>query len=647
MNASAVGETLFQRLRRNPFVHVREPRVRERAYFLWRNAGAPARGDAMSDWLRAEADETEVEARLRLVHVWDPAHPASKDRVFDEAYRVVAQERFDTATPPPVRSVGARTPRTCALCERSAPAAKFSDISHLLPELMGASHLRSLEECMPCNQKYGKTWEDALGKMLQPERALSHIEGKGGPIKHKLSHKSVSFFGREKRGDLFQVEIRDDEVQTRMREQELVIEARAPRYMPEAALRSMVKSAWLLLDTDSRLGAGVRARHPMILRWLRDEHPLPHAVFYRGSIPGFEPRHAGMTVWERVAPDPTLPALVVLLHMANVFLLWGEPDWATGEPLPMVFPLLPHGAFGKPPQLTQVLAKPGAHHNPGRVSFNMGFLRRELRVHEPVSAEVRAGSEPALSTEFAASELREQNDGATLLYRLSGGQLPGTLELRAPSSDGPWSIDWQRTEDADPAQLRRALAVIRAIARGEPVSISDASTGDSLVAWPSAESVPNDSGEADFLYWFATQLETLNMRLGVDLRCSPRLTADDANIIAFAVALTEGEATNERAEDEVVDLAGDHASFSPWLDALDTTPQQVTHEIENLTLPLLGHQVSFGRCRITLVNARPAEPIAAVRGRLASASPGEQTTVATIFDEIRYTLERTQASDSG
>jgi hypothetical protein len=122
--------------------------ISDAAYYRWQRRGYN-HGHDRSDWLAAE-----------------------QELLFAGNYEVVLYEPLDGEA----RSlVGSPRRRVCRFCERSAPAATFSDARPALPTFLGNRSLWTYEECDDCHEEFSAGIDADLAAFLARVR-----EGSGG-----------------------------------------------------------------------------------------------------------------------------------------------------------------------------------------------------------------------------------------------------------------------------------------------------------------------------------------------------------------------------------------------------------------------------------------------------------------------------------
>lgn len=125
-------------------------------------------------------------------------HPAfsKQAELFDEKYELfkfvyVGDEHYSK------KNLKARSSRTCRFCGLSYPDTAFSNLSHLLPQLIGNSNLYSDFECDKCNALFS-SFENDLAAYLGISRSIVGLHDKKnapGFTARRIKAKSRSFIG--------------------------------------------------------------------------------------------------------------------------------------------------------------------------------------------------------------------------------------------------------------------------------------------------------------------------------------------------------------------------------------------------------------------------------------------------------------------
>src|SRR5687768_3313585 len=125
-------------------------------------------------------------------------HPQfiDRDKLFFESYELIDFIANDDVQYSK-RSLTRPTERLCRFCGKSQPEVRFSNLSHLIPKLIGNGNLYSNFECDNCNERFSKI-EDHLARFLGVSRSVTGLGGikmAKGFYGERLYAKSRSFIG--------------------------------------------------------------------------------------------------------------------------------------------------------------------------------------------------------------------------------------------------------------------------------------------------------------------------------------------------------------------------------------------------------------------------------------------------------------------
>lgn len=339
----------LRRLRDSPFLRLSQDAIRERAYFL--SLENPDRYPS-DHWLEAEEAETVIQVRNQLSCFTDPRHAHLSQVLFEEEYIKRQSWYFAPGDSSSLaRCLGKRDPLRCSICQRSVssvPSAKFKNVSHLVPEMLGNRWLTTYDECNDCNARFGKEYENDLGRMTHPIRALARIRGKRGTAKLKPRGDSgKSFLGGGEHLGALQINVDYEDPSVTMKfdgNQGLSITAHAPSFRPSRAAKALARIAWQALPEDRR------PEHTALRDWLNSD-VIGKTALYDIAALNFYGLAVGL--WERQPSSAdTLPQLVPAVGFTGKILVWASPNWSTGEYQPSPFPHLPHRPDGSPPTVT-------------------------------------------------------------------------------------------------------------------------------------------------------------------------------------------------------------------------------------------------------------------------------------------------------
>ncbi len=209
--------------------------------------------------------------------------------------------------------------RKCAFCDLTEDnGVTFKNISHAIPENLGNKRVISLEECDTCNG-LGARCEEELANMLDIERVFSGARGKSGPASLDADEKLIATGKGIGKPIEIKVDISDNPIKD-LGNNTLELPFRNIEYRPLLALRSILRSTWLLLSENHR------QEFQIIKSIAKGETiPLPFE-FFSAFSPGITLGIGRIRVWKRKQDgDTQLPPLVVALTVSNSTVIWRAP----------------------------------------------------------------------------------------------------------------------------------------------------------------------------------------------------------------------------------------------------------------------------------------------------------------------------------
>jgi hypothetical protein len=229
---------------------------------------------------------------------------------------------------------GARTPRVCAFCGGRLPTSTFKNESHALPAGLGNRDLLSFEECDQCNTAYSIA-ENELVRMLEPQRMLSRGRRRRGESAPKMRGSDgdsyVTWDPETGRMRIFVSGDKSASFQVNEEKKTATLSVIRPAYNPLQALRSLLRSAWMICGTE------FRQRHPELLEMVRNGVPLP-SQYGEFSIGGEQARVGRMRVYEK---QTAIPGADVVLQFSygNTTLVFEVPSPGGGYPPSLLPPI--------------------------------------------------------------------------------------------------------------------------------------------------------------------------------------------------------------------------------------------------------------------------------------------------------------------
>jgi hypothetical protein len=475
----------FADLFRLPFVRVRSEDVARRAYFHWENRSGRRWDDEGSNWLQAELEQMTAIANEELDSFVVTDRNDLGDRTFGDLYALVDADWAPRPQGTHVMVRGSRDPRRCAFCRRGlAEGAKFKLEAHIIPQLLGSNRVISYDECDDCNQRHGRTLEDALGKMLLQDRAF----GRAARAKVSLGRgrSSVSSPGK---GGTLRIELVDGDASVNVsRSDSHTMEIVAPNqsYSPMDAIKAIAKSGLLLLPDDRR----VDLDH--VRRWIRGEVQYESLPVVRAFIPGPYPfATTGIAVWsrERNETDATrsrLPSHVVMLWTGSSAVVWSPPDADGSQVGPVILPPIPKPRVPGETRIGAYTVRDGRLNRPRPSTWSMHITGRVLRYsRDPEPIRITSEDERGeFSIDSILTTGPEDDSASDVTYTITGQQIVGTIKLWWEPPAGKARFEYA-DPTAAPSENPVGLRFLMAVRKGAPFRIDQAAgAADTLLSWP-------------------------------------------------------------------------------------------------------------------------------------------------------------------
>lgn len=210
--------------------------------------------------------------------------------------------------------------QTCAFCDKDGSSgAKFKSVSHVVPEGLGNKRVVSLEECDQCNSDYSNC-EGELAKMLSIERVFSGARGKGGALSMDAG-KDLSIQGQGVGNPIKLIVDASKNPIDSQHEKTLKIPVENVEFRPTLAMRSILRSAWLILPESDRnsfsflkdFATGTNVQYPF--------------EYFSIFSPGKPKLAAGrIRIWKlKDSVSEKLPKLVLTYSIFNTTIVWRAP----------------------------------------------------------------------------------------------------------------------------------------------------------------------------------------------------------------------------------------------------------------------------------------------------------------------------------
>lgn len=218
--------------------------------------------------------------------------------------------------------LGSKTKRVCCFCDESK-SEKFKQECDAIPAGFGNRRFFTKEECDKCNQEYGMKTENELLAWLLSARVFGRIPRRQGERFAKIkAPKGEAYITSDSKGIKFVEKTGDSSLlhSVSQKDKSLLITHYRPPFRPVSAIRSLLRSAWMIMDTQSR------RRHRYILKIIKDELQIAPAEISDFFVPGGSYPIVSIVIWEKTNKDFPGADLLIALTVGNTVLIWGSPD---------------------------------------------------------------------------------------------------------------------------------------------------------------------------------------------------------------------------------------------------------------------------------------------------------------------------------
>ena len=632
---------ILDRLKKHPFVRLRESSIRDRAYFHYKNRTGNWWWDPVANWIQAEDEEVSVLVSYFFRRGNDPAHPELADLFFDSDYELLDSIEFTPDDMPHEKTfLGTEEPRRCSICEKGYPTVLFRKDAHLILEGFGNKRLFTYDECDQCNGKFGSTYENDLCNMLFAYRVFGRVAKKGtGTPKLKI-RESGSFIGGGQRGEPVQVVLAelDDSIKVEFKDDhEVSITMPAISYRPVGAIKAIAKMVWQLLPSDRR------NEYDDIRKWIQDEIPFFPFEYHTIFIPdGFT--RVGLAMWRKVGNDDRLSSLVSIFYFFNTVIVWSMPDFASLECKPSLMPLMPLSS--RPPHLPTARStrvKKDEKLKLGKQKFDMGyscFLPLKIKDGVPVILEcINDDGETLSLTSFLTTP--EEIDKKKSIFRIEGDQFAGELNFEFEIGSPTGTIKFILSpSDYTAGVALETYRFIDCLESGAELKVKEVEQKRVLL-YGGSESLPENSksvastDDMELLGW----LITINNEYGKDIRYpEDPSTFEVANAEHLAIAIRHGK-YREKPPDGMYQCYLNKDILSKLIDALSNEPNDFTLSVPT-KMKVGEYEFDAGMTHIGLENAQFDEDLQKVRDICESWKDDKCGVIAFKCDWVFYAHEK-------
>jgi len=274
-------------------------------------------------------------------------------------------------------------------------------------------------------------------KMLEPQRVFSLIPKRKGMPKLK-NPRAESFIQADTDQALVKIEMRagDPSVSVeRTGPNTIEIQHHHPPYRPISAIRSVLRSAWMIMSPQAR------RQHPIVLSTARGEDLVLPLEFFSFFLPGNTLAQVALSIYEKKTALPGSD-LVISLTVANTTLVWCAPGPGKSygptllppfETLPPEF-LTPTGALFKCSADDAVRVENAKMciqfeqtHDGPPLNTPVKSVVKKPRPEVVVRLEVKAGGQTLAALQSNCTPLRFDEKASRIL--LHGGELNGSIAV--------------------------------------------------------------------------------------------------------------------------------------------------------------------------------------------------------------------------
>lgn len=212
-------------------------------------------------------------------------------------------------------------PFECRFCDGKPPERTFRKRAHAVSELLGNKVMVSLYECDQCNKRFS-AFEDDLGKMTLPARAISGVVGANGvPTLVPVSSGAVHKPKMELKGDTvhFTYNVGDIGLVDDEHAQILTLTYIEQPYRPLGVYKALCKSAFTLLPPDELI------HFNELKQWLLQSDLTTYRVYASGShicystfVPAFRPFRQPIVCLLKRKADLDAPYMSFFIATGNV-----------------------------------------------------------------------------------------------------------------------------------------------------------------------------------------------------------------------------------------------------------------------------------------------------------------------------------------
>jgi len=315
-----------------------------------------------------------------------------------------------------------------------------------------------------------------------------------------------------------------------------------------------------------------------------------------------------------------------------MILIWGTPEWATGEPGRFLLPLLPRGGRGEVPKVTAYRGR-GDSRARGRVSFNVTHERAFLAMTKdpiPVVLEVAEGGVviASLKSQLTTPAVPQLQASEGAANELGGGDLAGRIQM-ALIPGLPTMAKYSLTSDGSGREdVEATVQLLEALHRGGTLAVTAPGQKRSVLYTDVRVLVPAPLEEIRPIVLLSHWLSLINTRLGMELSFSDGQTVlgEEARALERVATGVKLGTVKERLTSPVR-IATDREGALHLVDLLSRDPPAVSGDDGRCVAIFGGTEIDPGPVRMVWHAPRLMEDATSLRQRLETMSVDEDVEV--------------------
>lgn len=223
---------------------------------------------------------------------------------------------YEISSPPPRIGEPDKTKRICIFCNKSNKLTTFQHDAHLIPQSLGNKKYIQYEECDSCNNRFGRTIDNALTEFLNPYRILYNLGRKDGL---EIRYRSYSSIERKNDQNL-EIKFFDDKKMASNSPPPSKLEfIPLTKYKPQDVYRALARIAISCLNKQER------TFFPNAISWINGEisKQIVPKIFKRITNTAIEEDPHILLYKKRTdVIEENYPCLISELHLQNIIFVY-------------------------------------------------------------------------------------------------------------------------------------------------------------------------------------------------------------------------------------------------------------------------------------------------------------------------------------